>query len=94
MAQPIICEYFIQNEETEMNPKLNPYPNVFMLNKKYNSIADVRLSEVIESFPMSLDDKNHLYVLRFETILQISSTKKLTVWLDINPTQDIAVPHK
>ena len=56
MATPVMCEYFIQNEEAEVNAKLNPFPNVFMLTKKYNSISDVRLQEVLEAFPLSLSD--------------------------------------
>ncbi len=77
-----------------MNPKLNPYTNVFMLTKKYTSISDVRLQEVIEAFPLTLQDKNHSYILRFESTIQISNNKKMTVWQDINPSQDICVPHK
>lgn len=65
-----------------------------MLNKKYNSINDVRLQEVLESFPLALEDKHHRYILRFETVLQMSSSKKASVWLDVNPSQDICVPHK
>jgi hypothetical protein len=52
-----------------MNPKLNPYPNMFMLNKKYNSINDVRLFDVLEAFPLSLSDPQSNYLLRFESIL-------------------------
>lgn len=35
MAKPIVCEYFIQNDDNESDLKQNPYPNVFILPKKY-----------------------------------------------------------
>ena len=47
MSQAILCEYFIQNDECDSNAKINPYPNVFILPKKYNSVSDVRVSEVL-----------------------------------------------
>lgn len=86
MSQPVICEYFIQNDEFDINPKSNPYPNIFMLTKKYNSISDVRLKDVIDAFPVAIDDPDHSYVLRFESLLQLSSSKKISVWLDVNPS--------
>jgi len=49
--------------------KSNPYPNIFILPKKYASVSDVRLSEVIEAFPLSYADPNNNYILRFETAL-------------------------
>lgn len=69
MSQPIICEYFIQNDDCDSNLKVNPYPNVFILPKKYNSVSDVRVKEVLENFPLTMQDKNHSYLLRFETVL-------------------------
>lgn len=72
MAQPVVCEYFIQNDDNETDLKANPYPNIFILPKKYNQVSDVKLSEVIEAFPLAYADPSHQYVLRFETSLQIS----------------------
>jgi hypothetical protein len=63
------------------------------LPKKYNSVADVRVKEVIENFPLNTQDKHHSYLLRFETVLQISANKKMVVWVDVPPTNDVAVPH-
>jgi hypothetical protein len=48
-----VCEYVIQNDENENNIKSNPYPNIFILPKKYNSVSDVRISEVFEAFPLA-----------------------------------------
>eukprot|EP00347_Sterkiella_histriomuscorum_P006821 403351303 len=93
MSKPIVCEYFIQNDDNEIDPKQNPYPNIFILPKKYQSIADVRIQDVLEAFPLAYADPHNYYVLRFETVLQISQTKRLTVWQDVDPSLDIAVPH-
>ena len=38
MAKPIVCEYFIQNDDNEIDLKQNPYPNIFILPKKYSSV--------------------------------------------------------
>ncbi len=84
MAVPIVCEYFIQNDDVDSNLKLNPYPNIFILPKKYNSISDVRVSEVLEAFPLTFSDNQHKFVFRFETVLQLSSSKKMTVWMDVD----------
>jgi hypothetical protein len=48
---------------------------------------------VLEAFPLAISDKNYKYVLRFETVLQISTAKRVNVWMDIDPSLDIAVPH-
>jgi hypothetical protein len=39
-----------------MDQRINPYPNIFILPKKYNSVSDVKLSEVIEAFPLTAVD--------------------------------------
>lgn len=60
--------------------------------KKYNSINDVRLQEVIDHFPLTQNsDSSFYYVLRFETIISLSTSKKISVWVDISsfPTYDI-----
>lgn len=59
----------MQNDEHDSNPSCNPYPNVYILPKKYNSVSDVRVKDVVENFPLALQDKNHRYLLRFETVL-------------------------
>ena len=43
--QPVICEYTIQGEA-------DPYPNVFILPKKYPSVRDVKIADVIRSMPL------------------------------------------
>ena len=93
--KPIVCEYFIQNSEADPYMNQTPfYPNIFILPKKYLSISDVRVQDIYKAFPLKFEDTTHHYILRFETILQISSSKKLSVWMDVNPDSDISVPHK
>ncbi len=75
-----MCEYFIVNDDCDYYLKSNPYPNIFILPQKYASVGDVRAKEVIEAFPLAFKDKLHQYHLRFETTIQISQSKKLTVW--------------
>ena len=67
---------------------------MFLLPKKYASISDVRAKDVIEAFPNAFNDTVNSYVLRFESILQVSSSKKLTVWVDVDPNLDVSVPNK
>ena len=76
-----------------MNPKSNPYPNIFILPQKYNSVSDVRVKDVVDSFPLAYQDASHKYILRFETVLQLSATKRINVWMDLENQLDIAVPH-
>ena len=40
--------------------------------KKYQQVQDVRLQDVLEAFPLAYSDQTHQYILRFETVLQIS----------------------
>lgn len=47
----------------------------------------------MEAFPLAFADQTYKYLLRFETVLQISTAKKITVWMDVDPKVDIAVPH-
>ena len=89
--QPVICEYFIQNDESEM--KRSPYPNIFILPKKYNSVAEVRVKDVVNAFPLYEADNLHKYVLRFETVLQVSQTRKIAAWMDLDSQLDVQVPH-
>ena len=52
-----------------MDQKINPYPNIFILPKKYNAVSDVKLSDVIDAFPLNSTDSSQNYILRFETQL-------------------------
>ena len=54
---PVICEYFVQNDQHMQDP----YRNVFILPQKYSNIRDVRLHDVVNAFPL----KDAGYVLRF-----------------------------
>jgi hypothetical protein len=45
----IIVEYFIQNDDTDKTP----YPNIYILPMKYNSVSDVRVKDVIDGFPLA-----------------------------------------
>lgn len=63
-SQPVLVEYFIQNDQNDTDAKKNPYPNIFILPKKYASINDVRVADVVEGFPMN---DGHKYQIRFET---------------------------
>lgn len=67
---------------------IDPYPNIFILPKKYRSINDVKLRDVIESFP-----NQEQYYLRFEQMMIGPNRKPMRVWLDVKATDDIAVPN-
>ena len=56
---------------------------MYILPKKYADISDVRLGDVIKSFPLSQLEKEQKYVLRFQHYMQLSSRKSKMVWLDI-----------
>ena len=73
--------------------KRSPYPNIFILPKKYNSVADVRVKDVVDAFPLYEADTFHKYVLRFETVLQISQTRKIAAWMDLDSQLDVQAPH-
>jgi hypothetical protein len=41
MSKPIICEYIVQDDlvaQKQRGSGIDPYPNIFILNKKYSSI--------------------------------------------------------
>jgi hypothetical protein len=93
--QPVIVEYNIQNEfdSTPFKPGQDPYPNCYILPKKYASIADVRTSEVIKAFPIESCAKWQ-YVLRFETLVSAGRRNNVKVWMDAPTTNlDCCVPH-
>jgi hypothetical protein len=60
---PVICEYFIQNDESES--KRSPYPNIFILPKKYFQVTEVTIKDVVEAFPLSQQDSQYKYQIRF-----------------------------
>ena len=82
---PVICEYFVQND----HHLGDPYRNVFILPKKYVSIRDVKLGDVISAFPL----KDSQYVLRFFYQIQLVSKKVKSVWLDAGKSLDVPCPH-
>jgi hypothetical protein len=41
-----------------------------------------------------MNDATHHYILRFESVLQLASNKKIAVWMDIPSNLDIQVPTK
>ena len=91
-SAPVVCEYFIQNEN-EKNPcVIDPYVNIFILPKKYYGVQDVRVSDVISAFPLNKFDSKHQYMFRFETHLYINK-RKVNVWVDIGKNKDVSVPH-
>lgn len=59
MSLAIVVEYQIQNEcnvnnvsSRSLNPSAAPsYPNMYILPKKYASARDVKIADVIRSFP-------------------------------------------
>jgi hypothetical protein len=61
---------------------------MFILPKKYISVNDVRLRDVIEAFP----DGNQYY-LRFEQVIIGPNQKRIRVWFDVKPTDEISVPN-
>jgi hypothetical protein len=81
--QPVIVEYTLQNEFSaqQQQPGQDPYPNVFILPKKYASVGDVRLSEVIKAFPLESCTRWQ-YVLRFETSVSAGRRNNFRVWMD------------
>ena len=91
-SAPVVCEYFIQNEN-EKNPcVIDPYVNIFILPKKYYGVQDVRVSDVISAFPLNKFDSKHQYMFRFETHIYINK-RKVNVWVDIGKNKDVSVPH-
>lgn len=49
--QPVIVEYFVQNEHSLNLKVADSAPNIFILPKKYRKVQDVRLKDVYEAFP-------------------------------------------
>ena len=87
---PVVCEYTIQNENDKPNV-VDPYCNIFILPKKYYSVQDVRISDVISAFPMTKNSKRQ-YMFRFETTVY-TNKRKVNVWLDVGQNLDVSVPN-
>lgn len=90
----IVVEYFIQNEPTESRLSKfsqagsNPaYPNIYILKDKYRSVADVKIGDVIRSFPLSGSLGTRTYAnlhFRFETCIFNSLTQmKIACFRDV-----------
>lgn len=66
--QPVICEYSVQNDDSDS--KRSPYPNIFILPKKYLQVTDVRVKDIVEAFPLAQNGESpYKYVLRFQDVL-------------------------
>lgn len=63
---------------------------MFILPKKYNSLQDVKLSEVIGAFPLQ-DSASWEYHLRFESIVS-AGKRNVKVWLDLPNNIDVNAP--
>lgn len=87
-ALPIVCEYFIQNDECDDTAKSH-YPNIFILPKKYVSVNEVRVKDIIDAFPLTQFDTQHKYLLRFQTVMQINPARKMVVWMDLDHELDV-----
>lgn len=69
----------MQNDPSE---KSGSYPNVFILSKKYASVHEVMIADVIRCFPMFSDSTNLHF--RFETcIFNALTQKKIVCFRDI-----------
>jgi len=65
---------------------------VFILPKKYLSVQDVRVSEVISAFPLSASDKDYEYLFRFETVFY-QNKRRVNIWVDVGSSLDVSVPN-
>ena len=54
----VTCEYFVQNGQE----KNEVYKNIFIMPKRYTSMADIKQRDVIKAFPL----KDRAYLLRFQ----------------------------
>ena len=62
------------------------YPNVFILSKKFGSVNEVKIGDVIKSFPLTAENGNQYSNLhfRFETFIFNKLThKKIVCFKDI-----------
>jgi hypothetical protein len=65
---------------------------MFILPKKYASVQDVRISDVLAAFPLTKVDREHDYIFRFETVLY-QNKRRVNVWLDCGANLDVSVPN-
>lgn len=54
---------------------------------------EVRVKDVVESFPLTQYDSQHKYLLRFQTVMQINPTRKLVTWMDLDHELDVQAPN-
>ena len=100
MTTTVIIEYSIQNSfakqiahsQTPSVFQQETYPNVYILPKRYPSLRDVRLSEVINAFPLA-NDTNYKYNFLFETSLTLGKKNNVKVWVDAPPNLECGVPN-
>lgn len=60
------------------------YSNVYILPKKYGSVKDVKIADVINSFLLNTGKQNSKYHFRFETCVVNSITnKKIVAFKDV-----------
>ena len=90
---PVICEYFIQNEQGAGQTAADYGTNIFLLTKKYASIQDVRTRDVVNAFPLAKFNQNYEYVFRFKQVLHLSQKQRVTVWMDVGKNLDVCVPN-
>lgn len=93
--QVVTIEYFIQNDKGSNDSRLvkptGPnHPNAYLLNKKYESISQVSIADVIKIFPLNTNvldggpEYSNLH-FRFETsIYNPHSGKKIVCFRDVS----------
>lgn len=81
MSKVVLCEYYVQNEDKFVKGKKQIF-NAYVLPKNYNSIKEVRVSDVKKYFPFNSTE----YHFRFQT--RMGSMK---VWVDTSK-DSVAVP--
>lgn len=82
MSTVVLCQYFIQNEETKIKARKRIY-NAFVLPKKYNSIKEVRVADIKHHFPFNSEE----YHFRFQTKMG-----NMKLWVDTSK-DTVAVPN-
>ena len=72
-------------DSVSVNKSGNQYPNIYILQKKFSSIREVSIAEVIKSFPFEFGNyTSDNLIFRFETSIFNNKTgKKIVVFKDI-----------
>ena len=52
-------------------------------------ITDVRVKDVVDAFPLTYQESPYRYMIRFQTVLHVSATKKMVAWMDLDNELDI-----